>query len=121
MAKSASLAGPRLRRNAVASLLDQGVNSFGNFALFVLLARQSSPEVFGKLALLLGAIAFVVGTAQALFGEPALLSQSFSDRVNWSAGRVAGAALAGASATSAIAFLVLASVALLTRDMLVMI
>jgi O-antigen/teichoic acid export membrane protein len=62
-----------MRGNRLFGLLDQGLSSAQNFALLVIVARQTSAQDFGAFSVAIAAALLVIGLGQAVFGEAALI------------------------------------------------
>jgi O-antigen/teichoic acid export membrane protein len=57
----------------VFGLSDQALSSAQNFALLIIVARDSSPQSFGAFSVAIAAATLVVGMGQAVFGEASLI------------------------------------------------
>ena len=82
------------RGRATWSILDQGLSSFTNFGLAIVVARESSTQELGAFEILFSIYLFAVGCSRALSSEPLLVRHSDNTQreVEGPAARAMGAA-----------------------------
>ena len=82
------------RGRATWSILDQGLSSFTNFGLAIVVARESSTKELGAFEILFSIYLFAVGCSRALSSEPLLVRHSDNTQreVEGPAARAMGAA-----------------------------
>jgi O-antigen/teichoic acid export membrane protein len=87
----------RLAGRAGWALLDQGISSFTNFALGILIARSVSADEFGAFSLAFATYVVIVNLARAIGTQPLVIRYSGVDPADWRRG--AGAAMGTMLAT----------------------
>lgn len=84
-----------IAKRALWGIADQGLSSFSNFALSLLVVRAATPEAFGAFAIAIATYAIVLELARSLVGIPLATRYSGVTTCEWREGAAAatGAAL----------------------------
>lgn len=84
----------RMQRSASISIADQGISSFGNIALTLLVAHVLDGNTFGRYALIIAVAQIVIASGQAIAGEPLLVMRTTGSRKASQANTATGTAIA---------------------------
>jgi O-antigen/teichoic acid export membrane protein len=103
--------GIRWRHRILIGAVDQGVSSAQNFAVFIVVARESTPAQFGAFSVVISVALLSVTFCRAAISEPALLGASDREALRDAHGRAAcacglfvGSALGAGLAVASLGF-----------------